>query len=249
MDTSNIGRNDPCPCGSGKKFKRCHMGREKDLVTDRLNQDPGQIALAITKLPACDHPRAAEMVADFSLTSPAGKNITIKLVDLAAYAKLQAGATDAPRSTSGGVLVNPHKTRVLDPTHLYLALSSDADDSLIIHQLAHAADLICGSSLPPGKAAALSRETNLPVELLEHPQEFGDQLLELAERFGVELDAEDEIVAFLTKRRMLLPGRLIAEGNSSELVAAGEKTMRLLQDSKEEIDARIRNRAGYTGGK
>ena len=19
-----IGRNDPCPCGSGKKFKRCH---------------------------------------------------------------------------------------------------------------------------------------------------------------------------------------------------------------------------------
>jgi len=20
----NVGRNDPCPCGSGKKFKRCH---------------------------------------------------------------------------------------------------------------------------------------------------------------------------------------------------------------------------------
>jgi uncharacterized protein YecA (UPF0149 family) len=19
-----VGRNDPCPCGSGKKFKRCH---------------------------------------------------------------------------------------------------------------------------------------------------------------------------------------------------------------------------------
>jgi hypothetical protein len=27
MDTEqfkNVGRNDPCPCGSGKKFKRCH---------------------------------------------------------------------------------------------------------------------------------------------------------------------------------------------------------------------------------
>ncbi len=249
MDLSNIGRNDPCPCGSGKKFKRCHMGREKDLVTDRLTQDPGQIALAITKLPSCQHPRAAEMVAEFSLTSPAGKTIGVKLVDLAAYAKLQAGATDAPRATSGGVLINPQKTRVLDPTHLYLALSPDADDSLIIHQLAHAADLICGSSLPPGKAAALSRETSLPVELLEHPQEFGEKLLELAERYGVELDADDEIVAFLTRRRMLLPGRLIAGGNSSELVAAGEKTMRLLQDSKEEIDARIKSRAGYTGGK
>lgn len=23
-DWSNVGRNDPCPCGSGKKFKKCH---------------------------------------------------------------------------------------------------------------------------------------------------------------------------------------------------------------------------------
>ena len=23
-DGSKIGRNDPCPCGSGKKFKQCH---------------------------------------------------------------------------------------------------------------------------------------------------------------------------------------------------------------------------------
>jgi preprotein translocase subunit SecA len=21
---SDVGRNDPCPCGSGKKFKKCH---------------------------------------------------------------------------------------------------------------------------------------------------------------------------------------------------------------------------------
>jgi preprotein translocase subunit SecA len=21
---SNVGRNDPCPCGSGKKYKNCH---------------------------------------------------------------------------------------------------------------------------------------------------------------------------------------------------------------------------------
>jgi len=26
-----IGRNDVCPCGSGKKFKHCHMGRENEL--------------------------------------------------------------------------------------------------------------------------------------------------------------------------------------------------------------------------
>ena len=24
VDKKDIGRNDPCPCGSGKKFKKCH---------------------------------------------------------------------------------------------------------------------------------------------------------------------------------------------------------------------------------
>jgi preprotein translocase subunit SecA len=24
VDWSNVGRNDPCPCGSGKKYKKCH---------------------------------------------------------------------------------------------------------------------------------------------------------------------------------------------------------------------------------
>jgi preprotein translocase subunit SecA len=23
-DFSRVGRNDPCPCGSGRKYKRCH---------------------------------------------------------------------------------------------------------------------------------------------------------------------------------------------------------------------------------
>lgn len=23
-----VGRNDPCPCGSGKKYKKCHMGKD-----------------------------------------------------------------------------------------------------------------------------------------------------------------------------------------------------------------------------
>lgn len=26
---ANVGRNDPCPCGSGKKYKRCCLGRSK----------------------------------------------------------------------------------------------------------------------------------------------------------------------------------------------------------------------------
>jgi uncharacterized protein YecA (UPF0149 family) len=23
-EVAKVGRNDPCPCGSGKKFKKCH---------------------------------------------------------------------------------------------------------------------------------------------------------------------------------------------------------------------------------
>ena len=26
------GRNDTCPCGSGRKFKVCHLGREQELL-------------------------------------------------------------------------------------------------------------------------------------------------------------------------------------------------------------------------
>ncbi|MEZ4614589.1 MAG: SEC-C metal-binding domain-containing protein [Caldilineaceae bacterium] len=26
---NNVGRNDPCPCGSGRKFKVCHGKREQ----------------------------------------------------------------------------------------------------------------------------------------------------------------------------------------------------------------------------
>ena len=28
--SKEIGRNDPCPCGSGKKYKRCCLGTEED---------------------------------------------------------------------------------------------------------------------------------------------------------------------------------------------------------------------------
>lgn len=33
MNTPAIGRNDPCPCGSGKKFKHCCMGRENNTAS------------------------------------------------------------------------------------------------------------------------------------------------------------------------------------------------------------------------
>jgi|GEM_PF-6539981 len=33
MKTHGIGRNDPCPCGSGKKFKHCCLGKESSTAS------------------------------------------------------------------------------------------------------------------------------------------------------------------------------------------------------------------------
>lgn len=33
-DMPKVGRNDPCPCGSGKKYKQCHMRQEKAVSTN-----------------------------------------------------------------------------------------------------------------------------------------------------------------------------------------------------------------------
>ena len=38
----NVGRNDPCPCGSGKKFKHCHyremQGQRQTVAPDDVKQ-------------------------------------------------------------------------------------------------------------------------------------------------------------------------------------------------------------------
>ena len=40
VDFSGASRNDPCPCGSGKKFKSCHydqeMSRRREAAYSRL---------------------------------------------------------------------------------------------------------------------------------------------------------------------------------------------------------------------
>jgi len=49
-----IGRNEPCPCGSGKKFKVCHLGREQEimaLIQAQANSRPAQPAHAAPAAP------------------------------------------------------------------------------------------------------------------------------------------------------------------------------------------------------
>ncbi len=40
-EVRKIGRNELCPCGSGKKFKACHEGREAELA--HLLANPGAV--------------------------------------------------------------------------------------------------------------------------------------------------------------------------------------------------------------
>ena len=57
-----IGRNDMCPCGSGKKFKFCHEGREGELFALLQGRGTaGAPAAGIDLGPARDRPgRRAE---------------------------------------------------------------------------------------------------------------------------------------------------------------------------------------------
>ena len=42
---SKVGRNDPCPCGSGKKFKRCCLERmEAEERSARLQAESDGLA-------------------------------------------------------------------------------------------------------------------------------------------------------------------------------------------------------------
>ena len=34
MVDHKTGRNDPCPCGSGQKYKNCHLGHEEEITPE-----------------------------------------------------------------------------------------------------------------------------------------------------------------------------------------------------------------------
>jgi uncharacterized protein len=50
---ASSGRNDPCPCGSGRKFKRCHGEARNPGTTDERNV-----------FPSTSHPRYSEIRKD-----------------------------------------------------------------------------------------------------------------------------------------------------------------------------------------
>jgi hypothetical protein len=52
-----IGRNDPCWCGSGKKYKKCHWQEDQRAAAERAAKERAQLE----RLEAMGHPSDAEM--------------------------------------------------------------------------------------------------------------------------------------------------------------------------------------------
>lgn len=245
-----IGRNDPCPCGSGKKFKKCHMGKEDGLVLDGLGEISVEMSTKITSLPEVSYRRSREMADALNLEELTGNAIGIKFVDLKSYADLNifgSPQSKISKGKSGGVFINVYKTLKTDPDHIYLAISSDIDDSTLIHQVAHVLDYLGGSRLMPGTLEPLSFELGIPVDHLEHPEEFGYWLDFLRKRFDVQMDADDTIISYLYENGMLIKGEDIEAKNSVILKSQSDRIFKFLSEKRKEIDALIRHLPGYIG--
>ncbi len=247
-----IGRNEPCPCGSGKKFKQCHLGREDELVSREKDDFTEEMSALITGLPPVQYGRSQEMVDRLDILTLTGVSAGIKFVDLKAYQSLKVSggrSSSEEKAGSGGILINALKTKPSDPHNLYIAISPDIGDSALVHQLAHVLDYLGGSRLAPGMARPLSYELGVPSEQLEHPHEFGHWLDYLRKEFDVQLDADDAIVHFLFENGRLIKGQEIEKQDRNVLKMKSEQMMHFLSERSGEIDALICERTGYIGSR
>jgi SEC-C motif-containing protein len=247
-----IGRNDPCPCGSGKKFKHCHLGREDELALNGMGDISMEMSEKITGLPSVHYGRSQEMLEALDIKKLTGSEIGIKFVDLKQYGDLDVSGrrpSHEGKDGAGGVVVNVLKTKKSDPDHIYVAISPKIGDSTLVHQLAHILDYLGGSGLMPGVTKALSFDLGIPPEHLEHPQEFGYWLIHLQEEFDVKLDADDAIISYLYKNGMLIKGEDIERQERVILKSKSDRILRFLGEKSAEIDALICELPGYIGSR
>ena len=251
MPMRKIGRNDLCPCGSGKKFKKCHMGKEEELDLGGLGDvSLEEMGARITALPAVYYGRAKELTGALDVEGLTGRAVGIRFVDLESYAGLNlfgSGQSAAGKGRKGGIFINLYKTRSSDPDNIYLAISKDIDDASLVHVLAHALDYLGGSGLMPGTLDPLAFELGIPVDHLEHPEEFGYWLDYLGKKFEVRLDADDTIISFLYQNRILIKGEEIQRRNGLTLRSKSDRILKFLSERSDEVDQLIRNRPGYIG--
>ncbi|MFH1091205.1 MAG: hypothetical protein V1742_06515, partial [Pseudomonadota bacterium] len=189
-----------------------------------------------------------ELLARLDLEKLTGSPVGVKFIDLESYLGLNLGKRNQPQDlsqVSACQMINPFKTMEADPGHIYVALSPAVSDSTLIHQLAHVLDYLAGSKNNPALAGPLSMEMDIPIELLEHPQEFGYWLGFLKNEFGLVLDAEDAIVDYLHQTGHLIPGRALTSEDHFLLEAHAKRTKEFIRKNRTSIEERIRSRKGY----
>lgn len=227
------------------------MGREDELLLDGLGEiSVEEMGERITNLPLVSYGRSLEMVDALDIKELTGEAIGIKFVDLKTYADLNLSGGSrfkASGRVSGGIFINIYKTKEADRDNVYLAISRDIDDSTLVHELAHVLDYLGGSKSLPGTLEALSLELNIPVDHLEHPEEYGYWLDYLKEKFDAHLDADDTIISYLYQNGMLIKGKEIQGKNSLILRSKSDRIFKFLSENSPEIDALIRNLSGYIG--
>ena len=248
-----IGRNEPCPCGSGKKFKNCHLGREDEIIQDGMSEFSEEMSARITNLKSVAYGRSQEMVDALGIRELTGGNpIGIKFIDLKEYGELNLFGrrpSQGEKDSKGGVVVNFLKTQKTDPENIYVAISPKVGDDILIHELAHVLDFLGGAKLMPGIATPISFDVGIPAEQLEHPHEFGYWLTFLQNKFNVQLDADDTIITYLYKNDMLIKGEDIAKQNAFVLKTKSEQILKFLSENSSEIDALICELPGYIGSR
>ncbi len=244
------GRNDPCPCGSGKKFKKCHLGREGELFLRKNELLQNEAGPEICRLPQVHYGRSQEIAAALTQEGYLDDSLNIKFIDLETYRNLGFSGQDIPVKTltdSAGIMVNTNKTKEADPNHVYLAITPKIQDSTLIHQIAHVLDYLKGSRQQPGTYQQMSLETGIPGEHLDHTQKFGYWLDFLKNRFQVELDAEDCIVSFLYQNQMLFKAEEIKGRDTTSLIFTSKKILDFMIAHRAEINTLIQDKAGYIG--
>ncbi len=245
-----IGRNELCPCGSGKKFKNCHLGNEDEMIQAGMSDFSEEMSARITSLKTVTYGRSQEMLNALDIKKMTGSPIGIKLIDLEEYDKLDLFGrqpTKGGKDSKGGVVINILKTQKTDPDNIYVAISPQISDHILAHELAHILDFLGGSKLMPGIATPLSFELGVPVEHLEHPHEFCYWLTFLQEKFDIQLDADDTIITYLYKNDMLIKGDVIAKADSFVLKTKSERILKFLSENSAKIDALICELPGYIG--
>ncbi|MBN2033048.1 MAG: hypothetical protein JW836_07210 [Deltaproteobacteria bacterium] len=224
------------------------MGREDELLSG-VSEEPSlkEIGEKIVSMPTVAYGRSGEMLDALDIQVLTGNPMGIKWVDLDTYAGFSFAGSGFTKRGEGGVFINIHKTLYADPHNLYIAISPDIDEGTLVHQLAHALDFLGGSRLLPGTLEPLAYELGIPVEHLEHPEEFAYWYEFLVHKFGVRPDADDAIISYLYGHQLLIKGAEIQGKNVFILKSKSERILQYLNDHSEEVDALIRGLPGYLG--